>query len=182
MGRCLRNKGFDVWAYKEGIEYITWDNMTEYDELLMINFTIAGPIDTFKDMFDEMENREIDFWGITKFYSVDHDPFGTIDLGYIPEHVQSHFIAVRKKMFSSYEFQKYWENIPEIKSYADAVGKHEAIFTKTFIDKGFICSSYVETDDLEEYTNCPILFYPKKLIAERNMPIFKRRSFFHDAI
>ena len=35
------NKGFDVWAYKEGIEYIGWDNLEKYDELLMINFTIV---------------------------------------------------------------------------------------------------------------------------------------------
>ena len=63
------NKGFDVWAYKEGIEYIGWDNLKNYDELVMLNMTIMGPVYSFKEMFDEMDSRkELDFWGITKFH------------------------------------------------------------------------------------------------------------------
>ena len=42
------NKGFDVWAYKEGIEYIGWDNLKNYDELVMLNMTIMGPVYSFK--------------------------------------------------------------------------------------------------------------------------------------
>ena len=73
------NKGFDVWAYKEGIEYIGWDNLKNYDELIMLNMTIMGPIYSFKEMFDEMDSRkELDFWGITKFHKFPVDPGGLI--------------------------------------------------------------------------------------------------------
>ena len=34
------NKGFDVWAYKKGIEYIGWDELAEYDELILMNLQI----------------------------------------------------------------------------------------------------------------------------------------------
>ena len=48
------NKGFDVWAYKEGILKAGWNLLEQYDELILLNFTNFGPIYPFKDMFDEM--------------------------------------------------------------------------------------------------------------------------------
>ncbi|MCH1642337.1 rhamnan synthesis F family protein [Paenibacillus timonensis] len=174
------NKGFDVWAYKEGLEYIGWDSLELYEELVLFNSTIFGPLTSFDTMFADMSKRDIDFWGITKFHKVDYDPFGTIKYGYIPEHIQSHFIVVRNKMLKSFEFRNYWSNMREVNSYIQAIGYHEAIFTKDFSDKGFSWDVYVNTDDLEGYTYHPVLMMPLELIKNRKCPIIKRRSFFHD--
>ena len=174
------NKGFDVWAYKEGIEYIGWDNLKNYDELIMLNMTIMGPIYPFKEMFDEMDSRkDIDFWGITKFHKFPVDPWGLIQYGYIPEHIQSHFIAVRKPMLKSYEFKQHWEKMRMINTYFESVSYHESIFTKKFNDKGFKSDTYVNSNDLKDFTDHPIIDYPKKIIKENKCPIFKRRSFFN---
>ena len=174
------NKGFDVWAYKEGIEYIGWDNLKNYDELIMLNMTIMGPIYSFKEMFDEMDSRkELDFWGITKFHKFPVDPWGLIKYGYIPEHIQSHFIAVRNPMLTSYEFKQHWEKMRMINTYFESVSYHESIFTKKFSDKGFKSDSYINSDDLKDFTDHPIIDYPKKIIEEKRCPIFKRRSFFN---
>ena len=59
------NKGFDVWAYKSALEYYGWDIIDTYDEVFMYNFTIMGPIGHFSTMFEEMNQRDLDFWGIT---------------------------------------------------------------------------------------------------------------------
>lgn len=174
------NKGFDVWAYKEGIEYIGWDNLKNYDELIMLNMTIMGPIYPFKEMFDEMDSRkDLDFWGITKFHKFPVDPWGLIQYGYIPEHIQSHFIAVRKPMLKSYEFKQHWEKMRMINTYFESVSYHESIFTKKFNDKGFKSDTYVNSNDLKDFTDHPIIDYPKKIIKEDKCPIFKRRSFFN---
>ena len=174
------NKGFDVWAYKEGIEYIGWDNLKNYDELIMLNMTIMGPIYPFKEMFDEMDSRkDIDFWGITKFHKFPVDPWGLIQYGYIPEHIQSHFIAVRKPMLKSYEFKQHWEKMRMINTYFESVSYHESIFMKKFNDKGFKSDTYVNSNDLKDFTDHPIIDYPKKIIKENKCPIFKRRSFFN---
>lgn len=174
------NKGFDVWAYKEGIKYIGWDKLERYDELLLFNSTFFGPITSFNEMFEELESKELDFWGITKHHKMPYDPFGTIKYGYTPEHIQSHFIAVRRKMFSSYEFKTYWEDMPQVNSYEEAIGYHEAVFTKHFEDKGFKWEVFVNTDDLEDHVYHPILMMPLELIKNRKSPIIKRRSFFHN--
>ena len=174
------NKGFDVWAYKEGIEYIGWDNLKNYDELIMLNMTIMGPIYPFKEMFDEMDSRkDLDFWGITKFHKFPVDPWGLIQYGYIPEHIQSHFIAVRKPMLKSYEFKQHWEKMRMINTYFESVSYHESILTKKFNDKGFNSDTYVNSNDLKDFTDHPIIDYPKKIIKENKCPIFKRRSFFN---
>lgn len=174
------NVGFDVWAYKEGMEYYGWEKMKAFDEVILMNFTIFGPLYPFSEMFKEMDTREVDFWGITAAHKVNYDPFGNIKYGYIPKHIQSHFIAIRKSMLNSVEFQKYWDNRPPINRYEEAIGLHEAIFTKEFEDKGFKYSIYVDTDDLADTTYCPIISHPLEMVRDKKCPIFKRRSFFHN--
>lgn len=56
-----KNTGFDVWAYKDGLSYIGWDHLAQYDELVMMNHTIFPTPHSFTSMFDEMEGIEADF-------------------------------------------------------------------------------------------------------------------------
>lgn len=173
------NTGFDVWAYKEGIQFYGWEKIREYDEIIFFNFTIFGPLYPFKEMFDEMDQRDLDFWGITTYHGAPYDPFGKIKYGYLPEHIQSHFIVVRNDMLNSYEFKKYWDEMVPITSYEEAICYHEAIFTKTFEDKGFKWQAYVDTSDLKKHSHAPILMAALELVKNRRSPIIKRRSFIH---
>ncbi|WEV53130.1 rhamnan synthesis F family protein [Bifidobacterium sp. ESL0704] len=174
------NKGFDAWAYKTAMDSYGWDKLAKFDEICLFNATIMGPVYPFSEMFEAMDRRDLDFWGITKFHKVDGDPFGRSPYGYLPEHIQSHFHAYRKSLHTSKAFRDYWDNLPEIKSYFDSVGLHESLFTKRFADKGFKWDVYVNTDDLEGFSYGPITFAAKQLVEEKRCPIFKRRSFFHD--
>ena len=175
------NKGMDVMAYKAAIDYMGWEKLAGYDELIMMNFTIMGPVTSLGEMFADMDSRDIDFWGLTLFHGCDGDPFGAdCEYGYLPMHIQSHFIAVRNDMLISDDFKSYWENRPEIKYYSDAIGKHEAIFTKRFGDLGYKWDVYSDTRDCMEYTDLPIISMPVKLIRDKKCPIFKRRNFFQE--
>lgn len=173
------NKGFDVWAYKEGIQKAGWNLLEQYDELILLNFTNFGPIYPFKDMFDEMDTYQVDFWGITEHYGHDFDPYNRCKYGYIPRHIQSSFIAIRNGMIKSRDFHDYWEKMPEIKDYADAICLHEAIFTEDFTRKGYTSRVYVQTQDLKDYSDYPLMLYPVELISNRKCPIFKRKTFFN---
>lgn len=174
------NVGLDAWAYKTAMESYGWDRLVEFDEVVLFNATIMGPVYPFEEMFTEMAGRDVDFWGITWFHKVLGDPFGHALEGYLPRHLQSHFHAYRRSLVSSKAFQDYWDNLPELSSYEDSVGLHEAPFTQRFERLGFVSDVYVNTEDLEGFTLQPILFDPKRLIEEKRCPIFKRRSFFHD--
>ncbi len=173
------NKGFDVWAYKAGIESVGWDALTQYDEFIMFNNTIMGPVYPFKETFDKMDEQDLDFWGLTKFFEIDGDPFGTVKYGYVPDHIQSHFITVRRSLFETQAFREYWQNMPMITSYGEAIGFHEAIFTKTFADLGFTYDVSVNVDALRDMNTYPLMMMPTKLLSDYRCPIFKKRSFFH---
>ncbi len=173
------NKGFDVWAYKAVLEYYGWEALQAYDEVVLMNSTIMGPVYPFAEMFKEMDQRDVDFWGITKFHKDEYNSLGC-ECGYTPEHIQSHFIAVRRSMLQSPEFKKYWDKMPSITSYEEAVRQHEAVFTQLFSDAGFRWDVFVNTDDLDGFTNHPLLIEPMRLLRDYRCPIFKRNSFCQD--
>lgn len=171
------NKGFDVWAYKTALEQYGWEKIEEYDEVVFVNFTLFGPLYPFAEAFNYMKEQNVDFWGMNLYHKVDSDPFGTICYGYIPDHIQSSFIVVRNSMLKSTEFHDYWDNRPMINSYADAVGKHEAIFTKHFADCGFKWKVYIDTEDLKDYHAYPLMYEPLVLIRDKRCPVLKRKAF-----
>lgn len=172
------NTGFDVWAYKEGMEHIGWDVVQGFDEFILMNFTSFGPVHPFAEMFAAMDNRpELDFWGITKHNGHDYDPYNACRYGYIPAHIQSSFIAIRKSMLCSAQYRSYWDEMPMVTGYVDSICRHEAVFTKYFTDLGFQSDVYVNTDDLKDVTDYPLMLMPVELVKKRRCPVFKRKMF-----
>ena len=82
-------------------------------------------------------------------------------------------------MIKSEEFQRYWENMPMISNYAESICYHEIAFTKEFTERGFLNDTYVDTEDLREYIDYPLMLYPTELIASRKCPVFERRTFYN---
>ncbi len=62
----------------------------------------------------------------------------------------------------------------------EAVGYHEAIFTKKFSDLGFTWKVYVKNKDLEKITNYPLMFQPLDMLKESKMSDSERKLFFLD--
>ena len=117
------NKGLDVWAYKTALDQYGWDRLAAFDEVVMTNATLMGPVRPLKEMFDAMaENPDLDFWGLTVHHGAEGNPFkGKHIFSYLPVHIQSHFIVYRKKFLQSPDLQKYWNEMPMIESYNDSV-------------------------------------------------------------
>lgn len=171
------NTGFDVGAYKDALMHYGWEKLEQFDEVVLMNYTVFGPLYPFENMFEEMNKKDVDFWGITKHHKVDFDVFGTCKYHYIPEHIQSSFLVIRRSLMKSNEYHYLWDNMPEINSYADSVGLYEAIFTKDFNDKGFKSAVYIDTSDIEGYTRYPLMMMADEMIINRKCPIMKVKSF-----
>lgn len=167
------NDGFDIWAHKDALDHIG-DRIAEFDEVLLTNDTWFGPVRPYSPVFERMGERDVHFWGMT-----DHDwePLNKFtNEGELPYHLQSFWIAVRKEMFLSPEWQAYWRDLPEMPSYFDAVLKHEIQFTKHFADLGYSHSVAFASEDYP--TEHPALFNADLLLAD-GCPLIKRRPFFH---
>lgn len=170
------NVGFDVWAYKEAMERFGWDRLAEYDELLLLNYTFFAPIFPFAETFVAMDAADVDFWGMTAHKAIDPNPFPQAD-GELPMHIQSHWIAVRKTMFTSLEFRSYWETMPMITSYQESILRHEARFTAHFSRAGF---RYRVAFPPEDYPADHPIFDNAALMLANRCPLVKRRLFFHE--
>ena len=174
------NAGFDVAGYREGIFDLGFQKLSEYDELVLMNYTFFGPLRPFTEMFEEMNVRDLDFWGITEHYKLTVDPYGVISYGYLPEHLNSHFFALRRDFFMSYPYRDFMINMKNPDSYVDSIAGYEAIFTKYFEDLGFTWEAYVDSAEFEEYSHQPFAYHAAELIRDKKCPILKRRNFFSD--
>lgn len=170
------NTGFDVYAYKAALAHIGFDALADFDELLLFNHTFFGPIFPFEEMFSKMEAQPCDFWGVTA-HKAAPSPF--TDDAEMPWHLQSHFIAVRKRILREPHFRNYWWNLPPIETYEQSIMYHEIRFTPYFRELGYEVHAYVQ-DKLYESAN-PI-FDNIDLLIENRCPIIKRRTFFHDYV
>lgn len=168
----MDNSGFYVEAYKVGLQHLDKQDSGSYDEIVLFNNDIMGPVKSFETMFTEMSSRDLDFWGITK-----HGEYDLHTEGVVSEFVQSYFWCFRSSLFKSQEFGKYWSELSGFESSSDVFEKHEVIFTKYFENKGFSWDVYIDTDHYEELTTDPLMLYPKELIKNNGCPVFLRDSF-----
>ena len=51
------NKGLDVWAYKTALDHYGWARLAEFDEIVMTNSTLMGPVRPLQEMFEEIPQR-----------------------------------------------------------------------------------------------------------------------------
>lgn len=171
------NVGFDVEGYKWAIERFG-DRISEFDELILMNYTWFGPVGDIGPLFERMNALEIDYWGVT-----DHSEFtpNPITLkGTMPRHIQSHWIAVRRRLFESDAWRDYWTTMPPIRSYSDSILNHESRFTAHFESEGF---TYEVAYPHENYPGTPHpAFERAQQLLEDGCPVLKRRPFFHDPL
>lgn len=169
------NEGFDVGAYKAGLDHVGLEELKTYDEVILFNHTFYGPIFPFSEMFGVMEKSRCDLWGITAHKEVAENPL--VGQDFVPFHLNSHFISFRKSVLNSKEFKEYWDNVPIIRSYEDSIRLHELKVTGYFQDRGFSVSSYVKSED---YGAPYAAFMEIDRTIEGRSPILKRRALFHD--
>lgn len=168
------NVGFDVWGYKEALEEFGQRKLAEYDELVFLNYTWFGPVRPFAPVFERMNASSADFWGMTDHPEQAPDP--STGKSALHRHLQSHWIAVRRRMFLSQTWSQYWRDMPKIKSYSESILNHEAKFTNHFEAAGFYSAVAFPSEDYP--TENPAIFNADLLLAD-GCPILKRRQFFH---
>lgn len=180
---CYRpNEGLDITAYKEGYFRLRDAGLlADADELLFFNQTVFGPVYPLQTMFAEMAGRNLDFWGLTRHKGLNADLTGTIwdkvEYGYIPPHIQSYFFAVRGSLLHDAKFDEYWNNLPVLRDYVEAVSLHEMRFTKYFEDLGFRGEPYLDCTAWESYMDYPLMGMPVEMLTQKQTPLVKRKSF-----
>ncbi len=174
------NVGFDAGAWRDVmIDCYGFDELCKFDEVVLFNNYFFGPIYPFKTMFEKMDEEKIDFWGITS-HGEAPDPYNLCPYEHRPRYIQTYFIAFRNNLIKSEEFQSYWKNLPDYKTFEELSFKHIAVMTQRFSDLGYKWKTYINTFDLEEYKEKAVslrTFDMYNLVANRGLPILKRDAF-----
>lgn len=177
-----KNEGYDAIAYKYALsDIVGWDALEEYDELLLVNDSFYGPFWPLTDIVESMEERNVDFWGLTGQIPMGNTFGDSYPEEILPYHIQTYFVVVHSHMLHDISFRAFWDNITDIKEYTDAVTGFELLFTKYFTEKGFVSGTYVDitfqkNEKIENRTPY-IMHYPCELIEKYHCPIVKRKCF-----
>lgn len=173
------DEGYDVVAFKQTMEkYLGWEQIYEFDELVLLNDSFFGPFIPFADIFCNMSKRECDFWTFTS------NQESNTSMGDVPFHFQPYFWVIRKHMLKHKTFRQFWNTLPKIETYKQAVFNYELRMTEYFNNEGFVGNTYVDDKCFssevfgERYVYT--MFDPYALVVHRGCPVVKKKCFLHD--
>lgn len=173
------NQGFDAAAWQYAfLDLIPRSELSTYDEVVLFNDTFFGPIYPLEDVFEKMDRMKCDFWGLTS-HAESIDPMGTCPYGYWPEHIQTYFWGIRKELFCSKDFYRYWKELPVCRVFEEVVGMHEVRFTKYFQDLGYTWEVYLDMRELDQRELVKATHYvidQYQLLADYKFPFYKRKN------
>lgn len=166
------NHGFDAGAYKDVfLKFIPYQTWKEYDEVVLMNDSVFGPVFPLEILWDNLKAKDIDFWGLTR-----HPKKGLCNGKVVDSHIQSYFLVIRKRMLISSHFWKFWEDLHYPREYQDAIDNFELKFTEYFEKRGFRNKTLMDDLDLQCEEN-PYLYYSYELVCNNILPFLKKKCF-----
>lgn len=131
-----KNEGYDFASWQTALKS---EKLKDFDELILCNDSVYGPLFPLEQVFSEMKGKNCDFWGLTSNY----------DIAY---HVQSYFLVFRKTILVSGVFQKFWDSMEIQRSKAKVIKLCEIGLSQTLLKAGFKASIYIRYQFLVSHT------------------------------
>ncbi len=146
-------RDFGSWRYL--IEQLGWDKIACYDELILCNDSVYGPLFDLREVFVAMERKGYNFWGITADYQYNF-------------HLHSYFMVFNREVVNNEKFRNFWQTI----AFYHSVKNCEYELTPLLTAEGFVGNSYVRN-----YHQQNILQSPPELLQNFNVPFVKVKNF-----
>ena len=153
---------YDFGSYKIGFEYcLNSGILDDFDELIFANDSCYAPLAPFEKMFETMDKKDVDFWGITANK--------TKSTNFIL-HIQSFFYAFRKSVFCSEYFKNLVHSFSKLSSKEDIIFEYECGVTKKLEDCGFKWDVYCPSS----LSHSDAYIYDYKKLIKQGCPLLKR--------
>jgi lipopolysaccharide biosynthesis protein len=120
--RLFENSGYDfkMWA-----EITNSLDLGKWDELVLTNSSVFGPITPLARAFERMESVACDFWGMTDSLEIEY-------------HVQSFFLVFRKSMLAGGAVRQFFASVLPYRHKLQAIRSYELGLSHFFLDQGFV--------------------------------------------
>lgn len=169
------NIGFDFAAWRDGMTHISFDDITTYDVVTIMNDTCFGPLWEIKDYYLKYEaDDQVDFWGLTnnRRTKKSHQTQG------FPEHIQSYFITFKKPVIASSAFRNFWENVKNHTDVQEVINDYETKVTTTFLAAGFRYQTVFDTvnEDTTGMLHPDFSYYNPTAILNHKVPFIKVKA------
>ncbi len=156
------NKGYDAGGYRTAlVSTIGREELKKYDELVLCNDTCYGPFIPFSLIWEQMNKKEGDFWGMN-----------CIQNG-LTDHMQAYFLVFRKTVLEDDFLYRFFET--EINEQSCDIREIIAIFEKglykELIERGYKSAAYIENNNLDMYMCGNIL------LKKYGFPFLKKKCF-----
>ena len=171
------NIGYDFCMWQEALRMA---DLSEWDELVLTNSSIAGPFRPLGGLFDRMAGSPCDFWGLTESLW----PF---------PHLQSYFLVFRRAVLDAAAFTRFWDSVLPYRDKRGTIAAYEIGLTIFLRDQGFVGIPAFPLQDLPQSFlgdlalgrpprfgtrkgRIPAIYYPDLLIRA-GMPYVKLEVF-----
>nr|QGT50688.1 hypothetical protein Elusimicrob1349_1580 [uncultured Elusimicrobia bacterium] len=166
-----RHEKYDFGSWQELINKLGYDKLQEYDRLILCNDSVFGPLFNLQSIFDTMEEKNVDFWGITKNTFLEK------------EHIQSYFVVLKKHVFESQVFRNFFKNVKKEQTKYDVVLNYELNLTKLLQQAGFSYDVLIDNAKINCFITKQQFFNPLdpclywKQILKLGSPFLKKALF-----
>lgn len=161
------NVGLDFGMWKHALERV---DVGAWDEIVLTNSSVFGPLSPLSDAFHTMEHEMLDFWGMT-------------DSSDMSWHLQSYFLVFRRRVLASEAWRAFWSAFLPYKNKRQIVRCYEIGLSLWLTENDFRGRALVPQASLAAYrfprglwpkkpTQNPTIVYTAELI-ERGMPFVK---------
>lgn len=167
------NTGYDSGAYRDVLcDYLGWDEVCRYEELLLINDSFFGFFYPLEDTFNLMDNVDCDFWGMTgqgigEYRNPDYS---------FEAHIHSYFLAFKKTVLRSPCFKLFWEDFSYPQNFREAIINFELGINSYLREHEFHGCSFVDIHNLVLQRNenpCYSRLY--ELVHDYKVPVMKKK-------
>ena len=158
---------YDFGSWQELI-YKMGGGIVAYDELILANDSVFGPLYSIRNIIDDIENdNEWDICGITGGLLTPENNKELVNEDTWA--ITSHFIVLRKKAFSSEIFKNFFQNIKAEKSQKEVIKNYELKFARNFYENGYVAKLFMG------YKNVYDDWYKRE--QRRSNPFIKKKIF-----
>lgn len=119
----FNHKKYDFGSWQELIKITGWDKISGYDELILANDSVFGPLYPITDLLYKIEaDKEWDMCGISQgIYRNNHERI---------RHIQSYFLIIKITSSMLESLNKFFNQIKIEDSYINVVEKYEVGFSQ----------------------------------------------------
>ena len=156
------NAGYDFGMWAQALRTL---DLREWDEVVLANSSVFGPLAPLADSFERMRGIDCDFWGMSDSLEIEH-------------HIQSFFLVFRSAILKSGQVERFFASVLPYRHKWQVIRSYELGLTHFLMDQGFVPAVVASVNDPRLHLGVcnPCMRAPMELI-ELGVPYVKALLF-----